>query len=249
MLTTLLFDLDNTLIGNPTRTFVPAYLKALQHHTRELPGGDQLIDGLLAATRLVVSTDHPDRTNEAVIWDHLEQVVGIDRVSAEPIFNNFFESAYFELEPLVECRPAARTLIETCFELGYRVVIATNPIYPKAAIEGRLLWGDIPVTAFDYALVTYYENMHAAKPAVAYYEDILRQIGADASECLMIGDDWINDIVPANALGMQTWWLPPSEDAALPDGTISAEIGTLTDLTNWLISIGVQHNPEHRSNN
>ncbi len=94
MLTTLLFDLDNTLIGNSSRTFVPAYLNALQHHTRELPGGDQLIDGLLAATRLVVSSDHPDRTNEAVIWDYLEQVVGIDRVSAEPVINHFIESAY-----------------------------------------------------------------------------------------------------------------------------------------------------------
>ena len=237
MLTTLLFDLDNTLIGNPTRTFVPAYLKALQHHTRELPGGDQLIDGLLAATRLVVSSDHPDRTNEAVIWDYLEQVVGIDRISAEPTFNSFYETAYHDLKPLVECRPAARTLIETAFALGYRVVIATNPIYPKAAIEGRLLWGNIPVTAFDYALVTYYENMHAAKPAVAYYEDILRQIDVPASECLMIGDDWKNDVVPANALGMQTWWIPPDEDARVPDETISAETGTLEALTEWLKAI------------
>ena len=230
MLTTVLFDLDNTLIGNPMDKFLPAYLSKLADHTKHLPGGSQLIDGLLKATRLVVGTEHPDRLNHDVVIDYLERELGWGQDSAETIFNDFYATVYPQLQPICYQIDGARAIIEHCFAKNLRVVIATNPLFPQAAIEGRLSWAGIPVTDFDYALVTHSQNMHAAKPAVAYYVEILGMVGVDAESCLMVGDDWKNDMLPATSLGMKTWFVPTIDQPEPLNRLILSGYGALTEL-------------------
>ena len=50
-------------------------------------------------------------------------------------------------------------------------------MFPHQAVEARLAWAGVPVTEYPYTLVTSYENMHAAKPHQAYYQEILAKIG------------------------------------------------------------------------
>jgi putative hydrolase of the HAD superfamily len=47
-----------------------------------------------------------------------------------------------------------------------------------------------------------------AKPAPGIFEAALAWSNVSAAECLFVGDDPINDIAPAAALGMATAWLP-----------------------------------------
>ena len=230
----LLFDLDNTLIGNPMSTFLPAYFKALAQYTEQLAGGGQFIAGLLTATRSARKGSQTGQTIEAMIWKHLEGEVGIDRVSAETILNNFYTDIFPTLEPITTRYPIVRKLIKHCFQVGYRVVIATNPLYPQAAIEERLRWAGIPVSEFDYALITHYGNMHAAKPSTNYYEQILSMLGAKGEECMMVGDDWDNDIVPAAELGMQTFWVPGDERIGSEHVFLTTGYGSLGELLQQL---------------
>lgn len=55
-------------------------------------------------------------------------------------------------------------------------------------------------------LYTTYENSRYCKPNLNYYRDILRQLGAPAEECLMVGNDVAEDMV-AQQLGMQVFLL------------------------------------------
>lgn len=83
---------------------------------------------------------------------------------------------------------------------------------------------------YTYALVTHEGNMHAAKPTTAYYEEILAKIGRSAEETLMVGDDWKNDIEPAHALGMATYWIAAEETAVPPEPTVCDDFGSLVLL-------------------
>jgi FMN phosphatase YigB (HAD superfamily) len=109
------------------------------------------------------------------------------------------------------------------------VVIATNPLFPAAAIEQRLAWAGVPINEFAYSLVTTLENMHTTKPHESYYAEILARIDCPPGMALMVGDSWKNDIIPAAALGMATYWIPPDAEPA-PDATLLRGWGTLEAL-------------------
>jgi len=64
MLKAILFDLDNTLLGNSMATFVPAYFQALTRYVAHLIPPDRLLTELLRATRAMEANDGNGPTNE-----------------------------------------------------------------------------------------------------------------------------------------------------------------------------------------
>ena len=83
-------------------------------------------------------------------------------------------------------------------------MLATNPIFPAVATENRIRWAGL--TPADFELYTTYENSCHCKPNPDYYRDILTQIGADPAECLMVGNDAVEDVA-AGQLGMKVFLL------------------------------------------
>jgi len=129
----------------------------------------------------------------------------------------------------------ARPLMEYLFRQGFQVVIATNSLFPRTAIEQRLAWAGVPVEEFPYHFITSYEVMHASKPHSAFFAEIARVLGRAPEECIMVGDEWKMDIRPARQAGMQTFWIadrkaphPASEPP--PDGQ-----GELADFARWML--------------
>ena len=84
------------------------------------------------------------------------------------------------------------------------MVLATNPLFPPTATESRVRWAGLQPS--DFELITVYDNSYHCKPNPAYYEDILRTIGARAEECVMVGNDAKEDMI-AESLGMQVFLL------------------------------------------
>ena len=50
--------------------------------------------------------------------------------------------------------------------------------------------------------MTHYENSHYCKPNPAYYSEILDRFHLDPKDCLMVGNDIDEDMIPAKELGM-----------------------------------------------
>jgi putative hydrolase of the HAD superfamily len=55
-------------------------------------------------------------------------------------------------------------------------------------------------------------NLGIAKGTPAFYQAILRQLGAGASAVTMVGDSYENDIAPALEAGLSAVWLRPGND-------------------------------------
>ena len=93
-------------------------------------------------------------------------------------------------------------------------------------------WAD--VVDFPYRLVTTYENSHACKPNLLYFELIMEAIGHRADECLVVGDDDM-DMVAAR-LGCDTFYVSPSGPESKAQGKLDSTTpeptyrGTLADL-------------------
>ncbi|MFW6306827.1 MAG: HAD family hydrolase, partial [Bacillota bacterium] len=83
-----------------------------------------------------------------------------------------------------------------------QLVLATNPVFPRRAIEERISW--MGIEPDDFSLITTYENMHYCKPALDYYDEIIKKINLNPGECIMVGNDMQEDMV-AGELGIKTF--------------------------------------------
>ncbi len=206
MIQAILFDLDNTLLDNPMERFLPPYFRLLGQELGHLLPPERLIPELMRCTEHVIAHPDPGRTNEERFWEAFTASTGLQQEAVQPLTDRFYEEAFPRLEGLTRRKPEARDIIQTAFAQGYEVVIATNPLFPRRAIEHRLAWAGIPVDEFPYTLVTTYEIMHASKPHPAYYQEILDMIGRSADETIMVGDDPTEDMA-AHTIGIHTFWI------------------------------------------
>ena len=236
---TIFFDLDDTLLGNDMERFLPRYFALLGEYAQPIFADHaQFLQELMHGTQAMIADRDPSQTNREKFWRTFSERTGVDGEEAERFFDRFYEEEFPQLQVVAERRPAATPLMRACFDRGLRVAITTNPLFPRRAIEHRLAWAGLPVTEFDFALVTSYENMHAAKPHEAYYQEVLRRVGAEPATTLMVGDSWENDIAPAAAVGMRVYWIAPAGTEPPPSPTVNRLLvgtGSLKQFYQWLI--------------
>ena len=226
----VLFDLDDTLLGNAMSTFIPAYFEAITRWASDRVEPRRLVAALMAGTTAMDSNDGAGPTNEDAFAAVFYPMVGIDREELEPVFQRFYEEAFPALRALTRPLPEAPRLVGAALEEGLQVAVATNPLFPLTAIEQRLEWGGVGPGAFRYEVVTSYETCHATKPRAVYYREILERLGRRPEECLMVGDSWQLDIAPSTALGMAAFWVAPPWAAPSRSAASLAGRGSLADL-------------------
>ena len=225
----ILFDLDNTLIDVDLDKFIPQYLQLLAQSVAHIIPSKKFISKILKASK-AVEENNGRSSNIEVYANAFFPLEGHTREEIEPFFDNFYKNDFYKLRQYAQKKPEARNIVQTAFDKGYDVVIATTPMLPATAIEQRLEWAD--VADFPYRLITTIENSHATKSLthLLYYEQILDKIGYPAHACLMVGDDE-RDMIAAR-LGMQTFFIEDKDkekDFAnhIPEPTYR---GTLSDL-------------------
>jgi HAD superfamily hydrolase (TIGR01549 family) len=233
----ILFDLDNTLLENPIDRFIPTYISALGEHVAGHVDRETFIAELLRATEAMVADSDPQRTNKEVFDAAFFPAIGCTPEELTPLLEAFYAHRFSELRAITSPKPVARPLIEWVFEQGFQIVIATNPLFPRGAVEERLAWAGVPVDDFDYDLVTTYEHMHAAKPNEAYYREIARRLERRPAECLMVGDEWERDVAPALGVGMAAYWIAEPGQEFLSASSGLAGQGSLADFYAWVQKI------------
>ncbi len=93
--------------------------------------------------------------------------------------------------------------------LEYKLVLATQPVFPLVAIRQRLQWAGLEHIRFE--LITHIENMHACKPSPSYFKEILNELHLQPEQCLMIGNELQTDMA-ARQIGIKTFYLTDRED-------------------------------------
>jgi FMN phosphatase YigB (HAD superfamily) len=126
-------------------------------------------------------------------------MLNMDRDDLQPRIDRFYDEEFPKLGSLTSLIPEAVRLVKWAFEQGHRVVIATNPLFPLKAIQHRMRWAGLPPEKYPFALVTSYEIMHFTKETVAYYPEVLAQLGWPDDPAVMVGDDVEREVKPTRA--------------------------------------------------
>lgn len=197
MIKSVWFDLDGTLLINDVDIFLKEYFKLIALKIKEKSLGDpsEIISHLQKAVYYMVENKGP-KNNEDAFWDHFGQYV--DKDAFYKFFDEFYRIDFPRLKYLTKPNPYAKDVVKLAFDLGLKVVIATNAVFPLIAIKERLSWAG--VDNFPYFLITSMENMHACKPSIEYYEEILEIVGEEPESCLMVGNDIKEDLIAKKLL-------------------------------------------------
>lgn len=197
----ILFDLDGTLLPMDQEEFTGGYFKYLAK--KMAPYGydaQQLVSCLWKGVGAMVRNDG-NAANEDRFWAVFNAAMGRDCRADEPLFDEFYRKEFHEARQFTQPSPLSVELVRAAREQADRVILATNPLFPRCGQQTRLSWLDLKDTDFDW--VTDYTNSHFCKPNPAYYREILSRFDLDPADCLMIGNDMEEDMVPATGLGME----------------------------------------------
>lgn len=237
MTLTLLIDLDDTLLPDSAEKFLPAYLEKLTKHLAALAPQEQVKEALFTATWQAVDNVHPVVTIKQTFDKHFYPTLHTTAIELEPVLDDFYTNIYPSLSPISTPDPEVIRFIEDSFAKGYRVVIATNPIFPRAAVCERLRWAGLPPEKYPFDLITSYEDFHFTKPHPAYYAEILAQLGWPEGPVLMVGNDQSLDIEPAKKLGLATFWVLEDHLSAPQQGSHGA--GKIEEIHPWIEAKGL----------
>lgn len=201
--TTVLWDLDGTLVGFRRRTFgVLMPLVAAAVFTDFIPPWRflALLKGILPQVR----ANGGQEMNHELLVRLIAEHVGLDGAIVDARLRRAAGSGFPLLRRCFYPQPGVPELVNELAARGLRQVVATNPLWPLDTALARLAWGHIDATRFTF--IASGESMSRSKPQVDYYRDLLRLIGTHPRECVMIGDDARND-GPASALGIPVYLL------------------------------------------
>lgn len=199
---TILFDLDGTLLEMQTDPFVKSYLKEVGRHVGDQYDTQKLLTMIWEATKAMIMSQEPDKTNEQVFIEYFTAHSEWKREEVWPLFDSFYRDVFPTLSHLTYPSPWAKKIVEAAKNQGFRIAVATNPVFPREAIYHRLAW--IGMTADEFELVTVYEDMHSTKPNLSYFMEICEKLGVEPTDCVMVGNHMQEDMV-ASKLGMKTF--------------------------------------------
>jgi FMN phosphatase YigB (HAD superfamily) len=201
LLKAVLFDLDNTLIRFDEREFFEAYIPRISTVFSDMMPLETLITKLLLSTQMLVN-NNGQMSNAEYFMTYFSQ--GYEGYEAElwKRFINFYETEFDRFQALVSVTPSVREVFVKLKEMGVKLVIASNPIWPQIVQMKRLSWAGLG--DWNFELVTHIENMSYCKPHIEYYLEICQKINEKPEGCLMVGNDPVNDLVVAK-IGMKTF--------------------------------------------
>ncbi|MGI6072833.1 MAG: HAD family hydrolase [Lachnospiraceae bacterium] len=203
-ITTILFDLDGTLLPMDQDVFAGAYIKGLAMAAMFFGYEPKAFSkAVIAGTYAMVKNDG-NKTNEEVFWDTFASVYGGKAKHDTHIFDEFYQTDFQKIQSVCGYEPKAKELLKRIKAKGYRVVLATNPLFPKVATESRIRWAGLEPS--DFELYTTFEHTHYCKPNLNYYKELLEKLQLTPEECLMVGNDVIDDMA-AQQLGMKVFLL------------------------------------------
>jgi FMN phosphatase YigB (HAD superfamily) len=234
MIKAILFDLDGTLLPMDLEVFLEEYLRrfaiamAPAGHTPE-----SFRQAVFAGTAAMVKNDG-SRTNDKAFWEAYFNLFGAESIGDYQLLEDYYYNDFQNVRHVCGFDPRAAETVRHLKSMGYRLILATNPLFPAIATHSRVRW--IGLEPEDFELITTFENSCFAKPNLKYFREILDKQGLKPEECLMVGNDVAEDMVARN-LGLKVFLMtdclinkPNADISQFPHGSFPELLAYIEEL-------------------
>ncbi len=204
---TLLIDLDGTLVDmGGLFVSIDFFRHALAHLKAQL-GLKKGLKVLYRVHREMTRKETPlaiaGFTNDQKVIRALAKAADINEDTARSLLDELLRSVFPRLERHFKPVPGAQDFIQWA-KPRYKLILATNPVWPVDVIIQRVQWAGI--NSSDFVFISNAANMHHIKPDRRYYEEILKLNQLNPEQCLHIGNEIEMDF-PATDAGIAVFIL------------------------------------------
>jgi FMN phosphatase YigB (HAD superfamily) len=224
MLKAILFDIDNTLILFDEITFFRNYLPMIYRSFADLMPFELFKNKLLTSSQDLLENDGK-MSNADFFMNSFSR--GFENYKEEMWnrFIKFYDTEFDKFETLTTPVKGVSDIISQLQKQNFKLVIASNPLWPLNVQIIRLGWAGIQ--DINYHLITHIQNMSFCKPRLEYYWEICSKINEKPEHCLMVGNDPFNDTI-VGKIGMKTFLTDDSNGVDGSSLLLSREIGNRT---------------------
>lgn len=230
---TFLFDLDGTLLPMDMKLFEKLYFEGMAKMFNNIMDPKELVSLIWTSTKVMVSNTE-NITNEIVFMADLAKRIGSDLPLFQERFDEYYETGYHNVKESTREVQCMRDSIYLLREKGYKIVIATNPLFPKSAIHTRIRWAGFEPEEFDY--ISTFETNHYCKPQIEYYQEVLDDINRSAVECIMVGNDVQEDLI-IKTLGAKTYLITDNMLHRTDEDIVTDYKGTYEDFYKFVLTL------------
>lgn len=237
----ILFDLDGTLCPMELEEFLGGYFKDIARFAAEQGIDAEKFARAFGAGAMAMGKRTPGgKTNHDVFWDVFFGEFDPNETDWEVLFADYYDTRFGAIGANVVPNPATRRAIDALAAKGYPLVLATQPMFPRRAVEWRLAWAGVADAPFRY--ISTYENSTAVKPQVEYYAEVLEHCGLSAADVLMVGNNTLDDLAAAK-LGVDVYLV--TDHLLDPEGRGLEGVahGTMEKFAAWAESLPVCGSP------
>lgn len=198
---TILLDLDGTLLPMDQDQFIKSYFSRLARKMAGKIDPQKLTEIIWKGTGAMIANEG-QVTNEQVFWSVFDRLSGCRHEELEDDFMDYYQNEFNLAVDACQPNPLAGDIVSLLKQKGYRLILATNPIFPRIATANRIRWAGLKAEDFEW--ITTFEVCRFCKPNPKYYAEILEHCGLNPRECVMIGND-VKEDMTARELGMEGW--------------------------------------------
>lgn len=215
---TVLFDLDNTLIDRDC-----AMKQALRHWLKDRRAVDEAeMDQELER---ILEKDNSGYSDRSFFCEWLLSEYSIpDAKAHKGLLRELQELTISYLQPDPEILNILQQLKQR-----YQLVIATNGsqyVQQKKIMQTKLDAAFLPEEIYIS------EMLGHEKPESGFYHKILESIGKNPEQCLMVGDNYVNDIEAARNCGLYTCWIDHKRSGKIHDA--DKTFANINETAQWL---------------
>ncbi|HDA6704789.1 TPA: HAD family hydrolase [Staphylococcus aureus] len=195
----VVFDLEGTLLDR-----VKSREKFIEEQYERFH--DYLIHVQLADfKKAFIELDDDEDNDKPDLYKEIIKLFHVDRLTWKDLFNDFEMHFYRYVFPYYDTLYTLEKLSQKGFQIG---VIANG----KSKIKQFRLHSLGLMHVINYLSTS--ETVGFRKPHPKIFEDMIDQLGVLPEQIMYVGDDALNDVAPARAMGMVSVWYK-QEDAEI----------------------------------
>lgn len=185
-----LFDLDSTLLQMNQDLFLKKYFSLIYVKAQSLGFEPNSFMEIFNKMAYGITKNDGSMTNEKLFWDGMKKhYPNIEDV--KECFDDFYKNEFKSISSIVDKNDVSNNIIKYLKNKGYKIILATNPLFPEVCTFERMSWAGLDYKDFDY--ITTYDKCTYCKPKAEYYEEIFRVLSLDMSDAIMVGNDLSDD--------------------------------------------------------
>lgn len=218
----IIFDLEGTLLDRKKSRdkFIEEQYERFHDYLVRVQASDY-------RNKFIELDDDEDHDKPDVYKEIIKQF-NVDRLSWKDLFHDFEMHFYRYVFPFYDTTYTLKKLKKARYKIG---VIANG----KSSIKHYRVYA-LGIEDYVNHLSTS-EAVGFRKPHPRIYEDMIEKLNVDPSEVIYVGDDALNDVAPARAMGMISVWYRHNQgesDLEPLASEMDYEISTLEEILDIL---------------